>query len=137
MSASGGFRGWFADYLAAFNRADFDAFSAHYADDVIFDGQAAQVIGRDAIVEFYRKVRSYLDETVEILTFVGAPDERRIIAELQTTLVALRDWPDMPTGPMKQGDVRQSVNIVVYDIADGRFTRIRTANVSRSVGGQT
>ena len=34
-------RPWFESYLAAFNRADFAAFGACYADDVIFRGLAA------------------------------------------------------------------------------------------------
>lgn len=128
----GAFRSWFQVYLDAFNRADFPAFGAYYADDVIFRGQAAQVTGREAVLDFYRRVRGYLHERIEVLTFVGAPDRRGLIAELRTTLVALRDWPDMPTGAMRAGDRRESVNFVAYDIADGRFTRIRTANFARS-----
>lgn len=128
------FRSWFDTYLDAFNRADFPAFGAYYADDVIFRGQAAQVTGRSAVLDFYRTVRTYLEETVEVLTFVGAPGGRGLIAELRTTLVAVRDWPDMPTGAMVAGDRRVSVNFATYDIADGRFTRIRTANFSRSHG---
>jgi hypothetical protein len=121
---------WFESYLTAFNRADFPAFGACYADDVIFHGQAAQVVGRDAVLDFYRKVRGYLNERVDLLGFVAAPDGTRIAAELRTTLVALRDWPEMPTGPMRAGETRQSVNFAMYDIADGLFTRIRTARFS-------
>ena len=130
----GAFRTWFQAYLDAFNRADFPVFGAYYADDVVFRGQATQVTGRDAVLDFYRGVRGYLDETIEVLTFVGAPDRRGLIAELRTTLVAVRDWPDMPTGAMREGDRRESVNFVTYDIADGRFTKIRTANFARFDG---
>ncbi len=121
---------WFDAYLAAFNRADFAAFGAYYADDVLFHGQAAQLVGRDAVLGFYRTVRAYLDERVDLLSFVGAPDGSRIAAELRTTLVAHSDWPDMPTGAMRAGDERQSVNFAMYDIVDGRFTRVRTARFS-------
>lgn len=130
MSAQSDLRAWFDAYLAAFNRADFEAFGAYYADDVIFHGQAAQVVGRDAVLDFYRKVRTYLDEQVDLLGFVGAADGTRIAAELRTTLVARRDWPEMPTGPMRVGDQRQSVNFAMYDIAGGLFTRVRTARFS-------
>jgi hypothetical protein len=123
-------RGWFDAYLAAFNRADFAAFGACYADDVVFHGQAAQLVGRDAVLDFYRTVRGYLDERVELLAFVGASDGSRIAAELRTTLVAHQDWPDMPTGAMRAGDQRQSVNFAMYDIAGGLFTRVRTARFS-------
>jgi len=126
-TAAPGLRSWFETYLAAFNRADFAAFGSYYADDVVFHGQAAQLIGRDSVLDFYREVRGYLDERVDLLGFVGAPDGSRIAAELRTTLIALRDWPDMPTGAMRAGDTRQRVSFAMYDIADGRFARIRTA----------
>lgn len=128
--AQEGLKAWFDEYLAAFNRNDFAGFGAYYADDVIFRGQAAQVVGRDAVLEFYGKVRQYLHETVEVLTFIGAEDGRHILAELKTSLVAHTDWPEMPTGPMVAGDRRESINFAFYDIAERRFTRIRTARFS-------
>ena len=124
-------RDWFENYLSAFNRADFDGFGAYYAEDVEFAGQAAALSGRQAVLDFYRQVRSYLDEEVRLITFVGAPDGRRIIAELETRLYAIRDWPEMPTGAMRQGDRRRSIVFAVYDIADGHFARIRTARFAR------
>ena len=127
---TGGLRRWFEDYLAAFNRADFPAFGAYYAPDIVFHGQAAQLVGRDAVLAFYHQVHSHLQERIELLSFVGAPDGSRIAAELHTTLLALRDWPDMPTGPMRAGDARMRVSFAMYEIADGRFTRIRTARFS-------
>jgi len=131
-AVAAGLRPWFEDYLAAFNRADFTAFGAWYADDVIFHGQAAQLVGRDAVLDFYRQVREYLDERVDLLTFVAAPDGTRIAAELRTTLVALRDWPEMPTGPMRAGETRERLGFAMYDIAGGQFTRIRTARFSQA-----
>ena len=50
-----------------------------------------------------------------------------IAAEIRTTLVPLEDWPDFPTGPVVKGEKRESINFAFYDIADGRFTRIRSA----------
>jgi len=123
------FRAWFEAYLAAFNRADFDGFGAYYADDVIFHGQAALLHGRDAVLDFYRMVRARLDEQVELVSFVGATGCRRIAAELRTTLLAREDWLDMPTGAMRAGDKRQSVNIVLYDLHEYRFTQVRSARL--------
>ena len=123
------FRGWFEAYLAAFNRGDFDGFGAYYADDVIFHGQAAQLRGRDAVLDFYRTVRDRLDEQVELVSFVGASGGRRIAAELRTTVLARHDWLEMPTGAMRAGDKRQSVNIVFYDLHEHQFTRVRSARL--------
>ncbi|MET3471083.1 hypothetical protein ABIC78_001598 [Novosphingobium sp. 1529] len=124
-------RAWFEGYIAAFNRNDFDGFGAYYAPDVVFAGQAAQVVGRAAVLDFYRTVKAHLDETLDLLTFVGAPDGSRIAAELRTSLVARRDWPEMPTGAMRVGDRRESVNFVIYDIEDGHFVRVRSARFGR------
>jgi hypothetical protein len=122
-------RAWFEAYLAAFNAADFDGFGAYYADDVQFYGQAATLTGKQAVLDFYRGVRTRIDERVDLLSFVG--DEQMIAAEICTTLVPLEDWPDFPTGPLVRGETRQSVNFAFYDLADGKFTRIRSARFRR------
>jgi hypothetical protein len=127
-------RPWFEAYLDAFNRNDFAGFGAYYAPDVVFMGQAAQVTGREAVLAFYRTVKARLDETLELLTFVGAADGARIAAEVRTRLVAREDWPDMPTGAMRAGDRRESVNFILYDIADARFTRVRSARFGPRAG---
>ncbi|HWW65231.1 MAG TPA: nuclear transport factor 2 family protein [Sphingomonadaceae bacterium] len=124
-----GTRLWFEAYLAAFNRGDFDAFGAYYADDIHFFGRAAQCVGRDSVLDFYRGVRRRLEERVDLLTFVGSAGH--IAAEIRTTLRAQADWPDFPTGPLRAGEQRQSINFVFYDIGDGRFTRIRSALFAR------
>lgn len=127
---------WFEAYLAAFNRADEAGFGSYYADDVQFFGQAAQVTGRQAVLDFYSMVRKYLHERVDLLTFVGDPAGKHMLAVLRTTLVAHTDWPNMPTGALKVGDTRESVNFVMYDIAGGLFTRVRSARFSPQKGGK-
>jgi len=120
---------WFEAYLAAFNRADFEGFGAYYADDVQFFGQAATLVGRAAVLDFYRGVRSRIDERVDLLSFVGG--EERVAAEIRTTLTPLEDWPDFPTGPLLKGERRASINFAFYDLAGGKFTRIRSARFRR------
>jgi hypothetical protein len=125
-----GTRPWFEAYIAAFNARDYSRFSAYYAPDVRFFGQAATLEGAQAVVDFYRRVHARIDETVELLNFVsGAPS--RIAAEIHTTLIAREDWPDFPTGALLRGQRRQSISFVMYDIADGRFTRVRSARFQR------
>jgi hypothetical protein len=136
MTAGTSLRPWFEAYIEAFNRNDFDGFGLYYADDVIFQGQAAQLVGRDAVLDFYRTVKSKLDETLDLLTFVGSRELGRIAVEMRTRLVAREDWPGMPTGPMRRGDARESVNFILYEIVDDRFTRIRSARFSPPRGTQ-
>jgi hypothetical protein len=124
-----GTRSWFERYLAAFNGRDYPGFSAYYAPDVRFFGQAATLEGPRAIVDFYRQVHARIDERVDLITYVGSPT--RIMAEIRTTLVAREDWPDFPTGPFTRGQRRQSLNFALYEIEDGRFKRVRSARFAR------
>jgi ketosteroid isomerase-like protein len=119
----------FRSYLAAFNRSDFDAFGRFYAAEVEFFGRAAQLKGRDEVVHFYRGVKSRVWETVTLHGIVVGPNA--VVADLETELHAFEDWPDFPTGPLNRGDVRRSQNFVWYDVADDRFTRIRSAHYRR------
>ncbi len=125
MSHGPGTLAWFEAYLACFNAADFDGFGAFYHDDVEFQGQAARVTGREAVLAFYRMARARLDERVELLSFVGSA--ATCAAEIRTTIRAREDWPDFPTGALTAGDTRTSIAFAFYDIKDGRFTRIRSA----------
>lgn len=129
MNDSPGSREWFETYLAAFNRADFEAFGAYYHDDVAFFGRAATLTGRAAVLDFYRMVRGRIDEHIELVSFLGSPD--RCAAEIITNLMPLQDWPDFPAGPLRQGELRRSVNFIFYDLVDGRFSRIRSAGFQR------
>ncbi|MCL6251576.1 nuclear transport factor 2 family protein [Altererythrobacter sp. KTW20L] len=126
-----GSREWFDRYVAAFNARDYAGFGAYYAPQVDFQGQAAKLTGGQAIMDFYGRIHAQVDETVEVLAFVGSPG--LVAAELLTTLVSRGDWPHFPNGPMTAGERRQSRNFAFYDIDEnGLFTRIRTANFWRS-----
>lgn len=122
-------RRWFEAYLDAFNRNDFEGFGAYYAEDVAFHGQAATLQGRAAVLAFYRGVKARIEERVDLLSFIGG--ENAIAAEICTTLTPLEDWPDFPTGPLTKGVQRQSIAFAFYDMAGGRFTRIRSARFRR------
>jgi ketosteroid isomerase-like protein len=122
---AGGMREWFDRYIEAFNRSDFATFGGYYAEDVQFEGQGGSFVGRAAVLDFYRQVKSRLEETLTVLGFTASPE--RITIELKTVLVAREDWPDFPTGPLAKGDRRESVNFIIYDIVGGKFSRIRSA----------
>jgi hypothetical protein len=122
----------FRRYFDAFNRNDFETFGGYYAPQIHFQGQAGEFHSREQVVSFYRQVKARIRETIGILTLVIG--ERDIVAELETELHALVDWPDFPTGPIYKGETRRSQNFCWYDVADGMFGRIRSARY-RSVPG--
>jgi ketosteroid isomerase-like protein len=113
------------DYLAAFNRNDFDSFSQYYADNLVFEGRGRHFKDRDEMVSFYRKLKSRIRETVTLKEAVVGKNE--IAVEIETELVAFEDWLDMPTGPMRKGERRRSQSFVWYEIDNKKFVHIRSA----------
>jgi len=122
-------RSWFETYLAAFNANDYEKFGAYYAEDMEFLGLSASLHGREAILDFYRSVEKKLVETVDLLSFVASDD--MIAVEIRVTLDPLEDWPDFGPTPLVKGQRKQSLVFLFYDVADGQFTRIRSARFRR------
>jgi len=125
-SAGGLTESHYRAYLAAFNRHDFAAFGKYYADDVIFEGRGGNFRGREQVLDFYRGVQGRLRESIAIRDLVIG--QQGILADLVTTLHVLRDWADFPSGPLRQGQTVRSQNFIWYEIAEGRFTHIRSAH---------
>lgn len=119
----------FRDYIAAFNRSDFEGFGRYYHDDVVFEGRGRHFKNRDEVLSFYRTVKARMRETITIRTLVVGTQD--IAAELETELHALADWPEFVTGPVRKGETIRSQNFVWYRVADGRFTHIRSARYRR------
>jgi len=119
----------YREYIAAFNRSDFDAFSRFYAANVEFQGRAGRFEGREAVVGFYRGVHARLRETLEIQQLVMGDQE--LVADVVTQLEALEDWPDFPTGPLFKGDVLRSQNFIWYELSGREFARVRAAHYRR------
>jgi hypothetical protein len=116
----------FREYIAAFNRDDFEGFGRYYADDVIFEGRAGQFRKRADVLSFYRTVKSRLRERITIHDIILG--ELDIVADLETELQAFADWPDFPTGPIRKGQTIRSQNFIWYDVRDGKFVRIRSSH---------
>ena len=116
----------FAGYVAAFNRGDFARLGEYYADNIDFQGRGGSFHSREEVLAFYRNARPRLQETLTILDAVSGP--QGIVVDMLTQLQALADWPDFPTGALRKGDTRRSENFIWYEVADGKFTRIRSAH---------
>ena len=114
----------FRAYIAAFNRGDFDAVTANYTDDVeLVNGAGARLVGKQAIVDFYHKVRADTDRTIEIVECFA--DDDGVAADLKSEFVATRDAPDFPSGPMAKGDRLRINSFALYTLRDGKFAQIK------------
>lgn len=118
----------FRTYLDAFNRSDFDGFSRYYLPDIDFRGRGGTFAGRDAVLRFYRSVKSRVQETLTLRGLVVGRNQW--VADVVTELHAQEDWPDFPTGALKKGETRRSENFIWYELEGGKFKRVRSGRHS-------
>lgn len=118
----------FQGYVDAFNRSDFDGFSRFYTPDIDFRGRGGTFAGSDAVVAFYRNVKTRIRETLTLRGLIVG--RRQWIADMVTELEVMEDWPDSPIGPVKKGDVRRSENFIWYELEGERFKRVRSGRHS-------
>ena len=119
----------YAAYLAAFNAGD-DRYAEIYAPDVVFDhGPYGVLRGRQAILDFYRDIRTQLKERVTASEVVIGEDQKVMAVELTTELTAVRDGVKLPsrTEPLKKGETLITRGVVFYGLSDGRVVTIRGA----------
>ena len=113
----------YADYVARFNANDFEGFGRYYHRDVIFNlGDKKQIVGREAILDFYRDVKSKVRETLEILGV--AADRDTLAVHVRTEFVGLVHWPDFIAGPLMKGEALNIESLGFYYLRDGKIARI-------------
>jgi ketosteroid isomerase-like protein len=116
----------FRAYLDAFNRDDYSGFRKYYADDVLLVlGGKRELKGAETIIEFYRGVKGKTHRLIAANRVIIGVDG--IAAELASTFTALEDVPDLLAVPLKKGESYSHVTFALYDVKDGKFTRIRSA----------
>ena len=122
-------RSRFEDYVRAFNAKDLDALVDFYDPQVVLELPVFTSVGREKIIERYRTIFQYIDERLDI-GFL-AVDEGRIAAEFLTEFRCHTDYPGFAEMPLKAGDVLFYDSFIFYEVAGGRFTRIRAALYSK------
>ena len=85
--------------------------------------------GTAAIVDFYRNTTGKTRRVISVVDAFGQGD--RIAAELESEFLALEDFPDFTSGPMRKGDRLFINTFVLYELRDGLFLRIRAAPFRR------
>ena len=114
----------FRRYVAAFNANDYAGFGTFYADDVVFElGSMKRIVGREAILDFYREVKAHIIEVVTPLGLIVGP--RNVAMYCRTTFDTFADWPDFEIWPTKAGDHREVETIAWYEHNGSQFTHIR------------
>lgn len=120
----------FAAYIDAFNRGDNATFGDYYAEDVVLVVAGRRELrGKQAIFDFYKEVKAATRRTIDIVQSFSDGDG--LAAELQSEFLALEDAPDFLTGPLRAGDRMRINTFVLYELSEGRFSRIRSATFRR------
>jgi len=116
----------FLAYIDAFNKDDYSGFGDYYDEDVelVIAGNR-ELHGRQAIFDFYKVVKAQTQRTIQVDKFIGTGN--RIAVELESEFLALEDLPDFSAGPMKKGGRIFINTFVIYELVNGKFARIRSA----------
>lgn len=120
----------FATYISAFNRDDYATFGAYYHEDVVLTlAGKRELCGRDAIFDFYRKVKAQTRRIIQVNSVISSGNQ--LAAELQSEFRALEDLPNFTAGPMKKGGRIFINTVVLYELRDGKFAQIRSAELKK------
>ena len=120
----------FRAYMHAFNTDDWDSLREYYAPEArLVIGNGTELRGRDAIIQFYGKVKLRTRRTIEILQCFA--DGKTLAAEIESEFVAIADVPDFAPQPMAKGDRYYLNSFVFYDFEGEHYTRIRAATFRR------
>ncbi|MES1971398.1 MAG: nuclear transport factor 2 family protein [Pseudomonadota bacterium] len=116
----------FRAYMHAFNHSDWDALRSHYAPDIrLVIGNGTELVGREAIVDFYSKVKQQTQRTIEIVQCFA--DGNILAAELESEFLTLEDVPDFAVRPMARGDRYYINSFVLYEFEQNQYTSICAA----------
>ena len=120
----------FAEYIDTFNNRNYEKLVTYYSPEIrLVNGTGRELAGRDAIVDFYKKVNAVASRKIAICSSMS--DGETLAAELKSTFTAMANAPDFPSGPMAKGDRLYINSFVFYEIAGGVYVKIRAAIFER------
>jgi len=120
----------FKAYIDAFNRGDTETYGKYYAEDVVLViAGKKELRGHQAIFDFYKGVRAGAQRTIQVNKVISSGNH--IAVELQSEFVALEDDPSFIAGPIRKGGSIFINTFVLYDLRDGKFARIRSAEFKK------
>ena len=122
------------DYIAAFNRLDFDGFGKYYADDVKLSLSGKRTLNsRQEILDFYAGVAKVCREKLEITQLVV--DDEGVAIEVKTEFKALVDDPTFIAGPLVPGQSIFITSRIFYTVRNNQFAEIDALRVSDAKTG--
>jgi ketosteroid isomerase-like protein len=105
----------FHQYLAAYDRLDYEALARHYTPDIVFETMGRRFTGRDAVLGFLKDLHDGMRDRMTPLTLLI--DGNYIAMEADTEITALADG-SLPVGVIKKGD-RHAVRMFIFYRVEG------------------
>jgi hypothetical protein len=129
-------RDQFLEYIACFNRKDFEAVASYFTPEITveyYDNATGPKVpartlhGPKEFIENYRQLTSIVKEVLELRDYMSTED--RVFAELYTEFHPFKDT-EAASGRQqwKKGQPVISTNWVMYDMVNGKMNRIRIAH---------
>jgi len=115
----------FNEYIARFNAEDPTAFDDFIAPEMHMTNGTLEYTGVEGMKVHYARIWGTFAETLYVDRFVS--DEQHIAIEMDTHFEAKHDDPDSTFGPVVAGETFDFSGIIMYDVCDGKFTKIRVA----------
>ena len=113
-------------YAQAFSDGDMERAGRYYTEDCTLDLSSLPLIeGRQAIIDFYRRMFQQVRETLTVHSLVI--DDGGIAGDLTSTFTAIEDAPDFVVGPLRKGEAITVRVFVHYTLRDGLISRIKVA----------
>lgn len=118
-------RSQFQEYIDRFNAEDATAFEDFIAPHMHMTNGTLEYTGVDGMKAHYARIWGTFAETLTVGRFVS--DESHIAIEMDTHFEAKHDDPASTFGPIVAGETFDFSGIIMYDVEQGKFTKIRVA----------
>lgn len=122
------------EYIAAFNRLDFEGFGKYYADNVKLSLSGKRTLNsRQEILDFYAGVAKVCREKLEITKLVV--DDEGVAVEVKTEFKALVNDPTFIAGPLVPGQSIFITSRIFYTVRNNQFAEIDALRVGDAKTG--
>ena len=118
-------RAQFDDYIARFNAQDMTAFDAYPHPDMRCLNGTLDISGVEGFKRHYQQIWSTFDEALTVERFIGDADT--VAIRMWAHFTATRDDDASMFGSVRRGDAFDFRGVIIYELADGRFTDIQVA----------
>jgi len=129
-------RAQFEEYVGHFNNKRYDALVGYFSPDVTVEFftpfsdpkvPAKTLHGAQEFVANYKRLHESMIEVLELRDFLAAGNLMAV--ELYTEFHCLKDYRELISGPVKEGDAVIMTNWVIYNMdANDKMKRIRIAH---------